>query len=361
MRGVFFVARQIAFTFGAGSFASADAFNSTRVYTNANKSTSVELGTHYTNANGVTQYQPYWVTYGPQYTYHAISAAHAGPDNLNHTFTAIRSCATCTTWDVGFDYRKIATASGQTNGYSQYVTSGWDVWGEYGKTTFAAQPNRLQFLTGNNNWNRFEYASTVVAQNAGDCTAGADPEYCWQFTVTRGSETVGGVKKLVYAQFTKPLVTPAGAAAALPRESGETATRRAQAAGAGQLMSSAEALAFVDRLRGASRSTPNKTAKTVESGRPGGDRAPITIAAATSGPSMAAQGLDFSPEYGAGRPLWIVASSGKMPTLTGDRVMMDGFVLAIDRTTRMVVEACLGQGCRASGGDQALSRDSGRP
>jgi hypothetical protein len=312
LQGFLFSNLQSTFSYGSGSYPTADAFNFMRAYTNAAKDTNVEVGTHFVYTGSTTQYQPYWSAAGPQYVYKALATATTSADGRSHTFTIVRTCATCSTWDIGYDSEKRATVTGQPIGLSKFFVTGWAIWSEYRRSSFAKVVDSFQVMGSNGAWIRPAAGNIGTLVDQGDCSRGANPEYCWKFTTALKTVTEAGSVRAKSWEVSKPLVAPAVVQSAVPPTSAPQ-----------KLMTRGQATALVQRLQGSEAASSAGATLSVKEAR-----------------TAAPEGTTKT------RLSWQVSSeTGRMRTLTGSHEWKRGFLVTIDRVTGLVTQACLGAGC----------------
>ena len=150
-------------------------------------------------------------------------------------------------------YTKIVTGSGTQPGVnSHHLTTGWTLDGNAGNVSLSHTSNRIMFLNGNHQFERFTKTDTSTRVPEGKCSPGADPQYCWRFDTsisTNGDDVVSWNVTKPHVAPT-PLVPPAPLVPALASMTAETEAF-AQATGLDHDASEAEARAqrYVDNLR----------------------------------------------------------------------------------------------------------------
>ncbi|MFD2422413.1 hypothetical protein [Amycolatopsis pigmentata] len=184
----------------------ADFYNETRFYTDDAMTKSFAIGLDMRYIGSETDFQPYWVDYTNGATYKPIGSYTMVSDKKNHTFMAIPTCSNCTTWDIYYDFAKVATTGAQPDPDSFHLITGWDLTDIPGEVGLTATSNRVRFLDGNNQFRQFKTTDTSTRVPQGNCAPGADPVYCWRWDTS----TSANDNYLVSWNTTKPIVRPSG-------------------------------------------------------------------------------------------------------------------------------------------------------
>lgn len=189
-------------------FGIADFYNETEFFTDDAMTRSFGFGLDMTYLGSNTEYQPYWVDYNVGYDFNRIGSPAPASDKKNHTFMAIPSCDNCRTWDIYYDFEVVGTTSSQPNPQSRHLMTGWLLQGMSGQVALSKTSNRIRFLDGNDQFRRFDVADVSTRAPAGDCSPGADPDYCFRFN-TEVVTVPGTESDFVSAwDVTKPIVHP---------------------------------------------------------------------------------------------------------------------------------------------------------
>lgn len=186
-----------------------DLYNETQMYTNTDLSASIAFGLDMHYIGSETEYQPYWVDYtNDPGNFHPIGNFARSSDKLNHTFMAIPHCSGCKNWDIFYDFELVGTTGDQPDASSQHVRTGWDLAGIYGPVGLSTTQNRVMFLDGNYQFQRFDQAVTSTRAPDGNCSPGANSDYCWHFDTNINTVTNGSSQYVVSWDVTKQIIIP---------------------------------------------------------------------------------------------------------------------------------------------------------
>ena len=331
MYGYFFTYVESPVAFAAGSVPDAVAYNNVRFYTGTNRSNSVETGLRVrNNDNKGSLYQPYWATDGTSFVFHAIGSEHSTADGKNHTFVVKPNCANCKRYNISYDFNPVAAGTPDlADASSHYLDTGWELYSEYRRITYAAVENRVQFLTGNSVWNRFLASDTSMYTDKGVCDGSGGIDACWAFITQKATQTVGTQSFATLWKVTKSL-TPYNGTARVPDETPAASARA-------EYMSQGEALAAAAKLRGAGLG---------DAGQDSGQERKVFTRSLKFQQYASLMDLDSSAAPPTTGDVWVVSSAGSMRTPTGNHRLVKGYTLAFDRTTGGLVDACLGKSCR---------------
>jgi hypothetical protein len=224
---------------GPPPFGSADFYNETQMFTDEamTKSFGFGLNMHYIGTQ--TDFQPYWVDYTAGYSYQKIGSAKTQSDSRLHTFMAMPHCDNCTTWDIYYDFALVGTTGTQPGPSSHHLVTGWTLVDMSGLVGLSTTSNRVMYLNGNYQFQRFAQANTSTRAPAGNCAPGADPNYCFRFDTAVQTTSGSSYPYVTSWDVTKPIVRPGAAVART-----DAAARSAEAAEAHKLELRAQA--FVD-------------------------------------------------------------------------------------------------------------------
>ncbi|AHH98778.1 hypothetical protein [Kutzneria albida] len=206
MYGTFTTFRYPAITYASTAPLNSTAYNGTRMFTSNNLSTSFELGmgASFTD-QGALVYQPYFWDYGPTSRYNPIGDVLFKPDDRLHSFMGMPHCTGCTTWDVFYDFNMIGTTQAGDTPTAHHVSTGWTLDGELANVSFPQTQNRIQYLDGNNTFQRFSIKDLTIRAPEGNCSPGADPKYCFRFTT---GANVSPARTVISWDVSKDVVTP---------------------------------------------------------------------------------------------------------------------------------------------------------
>ncbi|MCP2303849.1 hypothetical protein [Actinokineospora globicatena] len=201
-------------------FGSADFYNETEFFTDDAMTKSFAFGLDMRYSSTGTVFQPYWVDYSNDYVYHNVGTALSAPDGRLHTFMAIPSCDNCSTWDVFYDFAKVGTTGGQPGPSSHHLMTGWLLSGMSGQMGLSATSNRVMYLNGNYQFQRFGRSAVTSRAPAGNCSPGANPKYCFRFDTAITTSPGTGENFVVSWDVTKPMVSPGLVAHPAPTSGG---------------------------------------------------------------------------------------------------------------------------------------------
>jgi hypothetical protein len=198
------------------TFGSADIRDETNMITGSGLFGGIAVGLDLHYIGTETDYQPYWIDYNNDDTYHYIGAYTTASDLKNHTFMVIPHCSGCSTWDIFYDFNLVGTTASQPSADSFHMTTGWDLYGIYGPVGFNQTQNRIQFLNGNLEFQQFDPGVTSTLSPDGDCSAGADPNYCFHFNTNVSTVTTNSVTTVASWDVSKDIINPATTARSKP-------------------------------------------------------------------------------------------------------------------------------------------------
>ncbi len=186
----------------------ADFYNETQMFTDAamTKSFAFGLNMHYIGTG--TDFRPYWIDFTADYTYHYIGDRAAESDGRVHSFMAIPSCDNCKTWDIFYDFEQVGTTGAQPNPSSNHLMTGWTLIDMYGQVGLSQTRNRVMYLNGNYQFQRFDRTNISTRAPAGNCAPGADPKYCFRFDTAVTTTPSTTSERVVSWDVTKPIVNP---------------------------------------------------------------------------------------------------------------------------------------------------------
>ncbi len=209
MYGVFVTFTYPTPTYGAPSpWGYANFYNETEFYTNEVMTSSFAFGLDMYYYDTGTDFQPYWVDYTAGYDLHKIGDPMTESDGRLHSFMAIPHCDTCTSWDIFYDFEFVGTTSNQPNQSSHHLMTGWTLMDMYGPVGLSQTNNRIMYLNGNYQFQRFNLSNTSTRVANGNCEPGANPDYCWRFDTGITTEPSTSGEYVVSWDVSKPIVQP---------------------------------------------------------------------------------------------------------------------------------------------------------
>lgn len=196
---------------GPPQFGYADLYDETNMITDTSDLSggiAVGLDMHYIGS--ATQYRPYWIDYTNFGSYNYLDGGQPATqsDGKNHTFMVIPHCNGCATWDIFYDFNLVGTTGNQQAGDSFHMSTGWDLSGISGLAGFSQTQNRIRYLNGNYQFQQFDPPTVSTLSPDGDCSPGADPNYCFHFTTNISTVTNGSTTTVSSWDVSKTIISP---------------------------------------------------------------------------------------------------------------------------------------------------------
>lgn len=327
---------------------------------------NIEIGLYAEKTGKTTQ------TYGPKWTElgknggktKAITAGvnPTKPDERNHTYMLVRQ-ETGNQWDVLYDFNKTGSTTDQLKvpgGNPNRIDIGLEVMGhQYVDVPEIA--DRMQFMDGNQTWQRVDSSNTAKIITLGTCSATKKPPNCFNAKLTDATS---------FTQWTvgKPRKAPPAPAASAEAQPHRTSELPPEFNGVDQHAlqdclehDAADCLTTVPGLSDCVLTTRVCNAAALESA-PSTTRTTAVDISASSIRERAAAAFDVDPQdmrvVGSPRAegvsvadtspqTWTVESAQTTPGLEHQGRSFKGFRAVYSAHTGQLLEACWGQLCRS--------------